>query len=58
MLAIAILVNIVVLVTLIIPATLALATFYLSNKKLSHSLIATVKIGSGLYKNLFKILEM
>lgn len=49
--AIAILVNIVVLVTLIIPATLALATFYLLNKKLSHSLIATVKIGSELYKN-------
>jgi hypothetical protein len=39
-----------VLVTLIIPATLALATFFLLNKKLSHSLIATVKIGSGLYK--------
>ncbi|MGL9717819.1 MAG: hypothetical protein ACR5K9_03895 [Wolbachia sp.] len=56
--AIAILVNIVVLVTLIIPATLALATFYLSNKKLSHSLIATVKIGSGLYKNEHQNIEV
>ncbi|WP_175937113.1 hypothetical protein [Wolbachia endosymbiont of Madathamugadia hiepei] len=56
--AIAILVNIVVLVTLIIPATLALATFYLSSKKLSHSLIATVKIGSGLYKNEHQNIEV
>ena len=56
--AIAILVNIVVLVTLIIPATLALATFYLLNKKLSHSLIATVKIGSGLYKNEHQNIEV
>ncbi|MDR3132013.1 MAG: hypothetical protein LBU02_02895 [Rickettsiales bacterium] len=56
--AIAILVNIVVLVTLIIPATLALATFYLSNKKLSHSLVATVKIGSGLYKNEHQNIEV
>jgi flagellin-specific chaperone FliS len=47
-----------VLVTLIIPATLALATFYLSNKKLSHSLIATVKIGSGLYKNEHQNIEI
>ncbi|MDR2978570.1 MAG: hypothetical protein LBU56_04165 [Rickettsiales bacterium] len=56
--AIAILVNIVVLVTLIIPATLALATFYLLNRKLSHSLIATVKIGSGLYKNEHQNIEV
>ncbi|MFP3035467.1 MAG: hypothetical protein ACEY3A_00180 [Wolbachia sp.] len=56
--AIAILVNIVVLVTLIIPATLALATFYLLDKKLSHSLIATVKIGSGLYKNEHQNIEV
>ncbi|MGL9761794.1 MAG: hypothetical protein ACR5LB_06380 [Wolbachia sp.] len=56
--AIEILVNIVVLVTLIIPATLALATFYLSNKKLSHSLIATVKIDSGLYKNEHQSIEV
>ncbi|MCM1000838.1 MAG: hypothetical protein KTV72_00640 [Wolbachia endosymbiont of Melophagus ovinus] len=56
--AIAILVNIVVLVTLIIPATLALATFYLLNKKLSHSLVATVKIGSGLYKNEHQNIEV
>ncbi|MDR2548367.1 MAG: hypothetical protein LBC34_02625 [Rickettsiales bacterium] len=56
--AIAIPVNIVVLVTLIIPATLALATFYLLNRKLSHSLIATVKIGSGLYKNEHQNIEV
>ncbi|MDR0288986.1 MAG: hypothetical protein LBH78_02970 [Rickettsiales bacterium] len=56
--AIAILVNIVVLVTLIIPATLALATFYLLNKKLSHFLIATVKISSGLYKNEHQNIEV
>ncbi|MCA4775218.1 hypothetical protein IHO40_03840 [Wolbachia endosymbiont of Mansonella ozzardi] len=56
--AIVIFVNIVVLVTLIIPATLALATFYLLNKRLSHSLIATVKIGSGLYKNKHQNVEV
>ncbi|OWZ25706.1 hypothetical protein [Wolbachia endosymbiont of Wuchereria bancrofti] len=49
--AIAILVNIAVLVVLIIPATLALATFYLLNKELSYSLIAALKVSMGLYYN-------
>ena len=39
------------LVAPVIPATLVLATFYLCNMESSHSLNATVKIGSGLYKN-------
>ncbi|NSM56802.1 hypothetical protein HET73_05365 [Wolbachia endosymbiont of Atemnus politus] len=41
--AIVIIVNIAVLVALIIPATLALATFYLLNMKLSHSFILLLK---------------
>ncbi|MDM8334890.1 hypothetical protein [Wolbachia pipientis] len=48
--AITILVNIAVLVVLIIPATLALATFYLLNRKSFHSLIAAVKISSRSYQ--------
>ncbi|MGL9732906.1 MAG: hypothetical protein ACR5KW_02680 [Wolbachia sp.] len=56
--AIEIFVNIIVLIALIIPSTLALATFYLSNKKLSQSLITTVKISSGLYKNEHQSIEV
>ncbi|NUY39725.1 hypothetical protein GO684_03560 [Wolbachia endosymbiont of Litomosoides brasiliensis] len=49
--AIATLVNIAVLVVLVIPATLALAIFYLLNKELSHSLIAALRVSVGLYRN-------
>ncbi|WP_265037373.1 hypothetical protein [Wolbachia endosymbiont (group A) of Anomoia purmunda] len=56
--AIVILVNIAVLAALLIPATLALATFYLLNKKLSHSLIAAIKISNGLCQNEHQNIEV
>ncbi|WP_175818108.1 hypothetical protein [Wolbachia endosymbiont of Dirofilaria (Dirofilaria) immitis] len=49
--AIVILVNVAMLVVLIIPATLALATFCLLNRKLSNSLIAALRISIGLCYN-------
>ncbi|WP_353288850.1 hypothetical protein [Wolbachia endosymbiont (group A) of Pogonocherus hispidulus] len=56
--AIAILVDIAVLIALIIPATPALATFYLTNRKLSHSLVAALKISNGLYQNEHQNIEV
>ncbi|WP_374698388.1 hypothetical protein [Wolbachia endosymbiont (group B) of Limnophora tigrina] len=56
--AIVILVNIAVLVALIIPATLALATFYLLNRELSHSLVAALKISMGQYSNEHQNIEV
>lgn len=56
--AIVILVNIAVLTALLIPATLALATFYLLNRKLSHSLIAAIKISNGLCQNEHQNIEV
>ncbi|WP_341811067.1 hypothetical protein [Wolbachia endosymbiont (group A) of Andrena bucephala] len=56
--AIVILVNIAVLAALLIPATLALATFYLLNKKLSHFLIAAIKISNGLCQNEHQNIEV
>ncbi|WP_353286975.1 hypothetical protein [Wolbachia endosymbiont (group A) of Anthophora plumipes] len=56
--AIAILVDIAVLIALIIPATPALATFYLTNRKLSHSLVAALKISNGLYQNEYQNIEV
>lgn len=49
--AIAMFVNVTVLVTLVVPATIALATFYLLNRDLSHSLVAALKISMGQYSN-------
>ncbi|QKX02755.1 hypothetical protein GOY07_00660 [Wolbachia endosymbiont of Litomosoides sigmodontis] len=49
--AIATLVNIAVLIVLIVPATLALATFYFLNKELSRSLSAAFKVSAGLYRS-------
>ncbi len=56
--AIAIFVNMAVLVALVVPATIALATFYLLNRKLSHSLIDVLKISSGLYQNKHQNIEV
>lgn len=56
--AIVILVNIAVLAALLISATLALATFYLLNKKLSHFLIAAIKISNGLCQNEHQNIEV
>ncbi|MGL9779870.1 MAG: hypothetical protein ACR5K5_06575, partial [Wolbachia sp.] len=56
--AIAIFVNVTVLVALIVPATVALATFYLLNKKLSHFLIAAIKISNGLCQNEHQNIEV
>ncbi|MFP3031656.1 MAG: hypothetical protein ACEY3M_11150, partial [Wolbachia sp.] len=56
--AIVILVNIAMLAALLIPATLALATFCLLNKKLSHSLIAAIKISNGLCQNEHQNIEV
>ncbi|WP_353282955.1 hypothetical protein [Wolbachia endosymbiont (group A) of Pogonocherus hispidulus] len=56
--AIVILVNIAMLAALLIPATLALATFYLLNRKLSHSLIAAIKISNGLCQNEHQNIEV
>ncbi|WP_367363644.1 hypothetical protein [Wolbachia endosymbiont (group B) of Scrobipalpa ocellatella] len=50
--AIAIFVNVAVLTALVIPATVALATFYLLNRELLvHSLVTVLKISTGQYSN-------
>ncbi|WP_265024888.1 hypothetical protein [Wolbachia endosymbiont (group B) of Protocalliphora azurea] len=49
--AIAIFVNVAVLTALVIPATVALATFYLLNRELVHSLVTVLKISTGQYSN-------
>lgn len=56
--AMAIFVNVTVLVTLIVPATVALATFYLLNRELSHSLITALKISMGQYSNKHQNIEV
>ncbi|WP_341823609.1 hypothetical protein [Wolbachia endosymbiont (group A) of Agelastica alni] len=56
--AIAIFVNVTVLVALIIPATVVLATFYLLNRELSHSLVTVLKISMGLYSNKHQNIEV
>ncbi|MGL9757289.1 MAG: hypothetical protein ACR5LA_00110 [Wolbachia sp.] len=56
--AIAIFVNVTVLVTLVVPATIALATFYLLNRDLSHSLVAPLKISMGQYSNKHQNIEV
>jgi hypothetical protein len=56
--AIAIFVNVTVLVAFIVPATVAFATFYLLNRDLSHSLIDVLKISSGLYQNKHQIIQV
>ncbi|MBA8758662.1 hypothetical protein HCR18_06655 [Wolbachia pipientis] len=56
--AVAILVSIPTLLLLLIPATPALAIFYLLNRKLSHSLIDVLKISSGLYQNKHQNIEV
>ncbi|MGX9891786.1 hypothetical protein [Wolbachia endosymbiont of Protocalliphora sialia] len=56
--AIAIFVNVTVLVALIVPATVALATFYLLNRDLSHSLVAALKISMGQYSNKHQNIEV
>ncbi|UIP91335.1 hypothetical protein IYZ83_004115 [Wolbachia pipientis] len=56
--AIAIFVNVTVLVALIVPATIALATFYLLNRELSHSLVAVLKISMGRYSNKHQNIEI
>lgn len=56
--AVAILVSIPILLLLLIPATPALATFYLLNRELSHSLVAALKISMGLYHNKYQNVEV
>ncbi|GFR20262.1 uncharacterized protein TNCT_526471 [Trichonephila clavata] len=56
--AVAILVSIPILLLLLIPATPALATFYLLNRKLSHSLVAVLKISMGRYSNKHQNIEV
>ncbi|UID81553.1 hypothetical protein J4T77_01525 [Wolbachia endosymbiont of Drosophila innubila] len=56
--AIAIFVNMAVLVALVVPATIALATFYLLNRDLSHSLVTTLKISMGQYSNKHQNIEV
>ncbi|WP_265026584.1 hypothetical protein [Wolbachia endosymbiont (group A) of Bibio marci] len=56
--SIAVLVSIPILLLLLIPATPALATFYLLNRKLSHSLIAVLKVSSGLCQNEHQNIEV
>jgi len=56
--AIAIFVNVAVLTALVIPATVALATFYLLNRDLSHSLVAALKISMGQYSNKHQNIEV
>ncbi len=56
--AIAIFVNVTVLVTLVVPATIALATFYLLNRDLSHSLVAALEISMGRYSNKHQNIEI
>ncbi|MFP3026641.1 MAG: hypothetical protein ACEY3L_10500 [Wolbachia sp.] len=56
--AMAIFVNVTVLVALIVPATVALATFYLLNRELSHSLVAALRISMGQYSNKHQNIEV
>ncbi|CQD08467.1 Uncharacterised protein [Wolbachia endosymbiont wPip_Mol of Culex molestus] len=56
--AMAIFVNVTVLVALVVPATIALATFYLLNRDLSHSLVAALKISMGHYSNKHQNIEV
>ncbi|WGJ62457.1 hypothetical protein [Wolbachia endosymbiont of Frankliniella intonsa] len=56
--AMAIFVNVTVLVALIVPATFALATFYLLNRELSHSLVAALRISMGQYYNKHQNIEV
>lgn len=56
--AMAIFVNVTVLVALIVPATVALATFYLLNRDLSHSLVTALKITMGQYSNKHQNIEV
>ncbi|MCX3064900.1 hypothetical protein [Wolbachia endosymbiont of Drosophila pseudotakahashii] len=56
--AIAIFVNMAILVALVVPATIALATFYLLNRDLSHSLVTALKISMGRYSNKHQNIEV
>ncbi|GFR08630.1 uncharacterized protein TNCT_389181 [Trichonephila clavata] len=56
--AVAILVSIPILLLLLIPATPALATFYLLNRDLSHSLVAVLKVSSGSYQKKHQNIEV
>ncbi|WP_264682957.1 MULTISPECIES: hypothetical protein [unclassified Wolbachia] len=56
--AMAIFVNVTVLVALIVPATVALATFYLLNRELVHSLVTVLKISTGQYSNKHQNIEV
>lgn len=56
--AIAIFVNVTVLTALVIPATVALATFYLLNRELVHSLVTVLKISTGQYSNKHQNIEV
>lgn len=56
--AMAIFVNVTVLVALIVPAIVALATFYLLNIDLSHSLVTALKISMGQYSNKHQNIEV
>ncbi|OAM05048.1 MAG: hypothetical protein TV41_01640 [Wolbachia endosymbiont of Dactylopius coccus] len=56
--AMAIFVNVTVLVALIVPATVALATFYLLNRDLSRSLVTALKITMGQYSNKHQNIEV
>ena len=56
--AMAIFVNVTVLLALIVPATVALATFYLLNRDLSHSLVTALKISMGRYSNKHQNIEV
>ncbi|OCA06934.1 hypothetical protein [Wolbachia endosymbiont of Trichogramma pretiosum] len=56
--AMAIFVNVTVLVASVVPATIALATFYLLNRDLSHSLVATLKMSMGHYSNKHQNIEL
>ncbi|MDE5064490.1 hypothetical protein [Wolbachia endosymbiont of Drosophila tristis] len=56
--AIAIFVNMAVLVALVVPATIALATFYLLNRDLSYSLVTALKISMGRYSNKHQNIEV
>ena len=56
--AMAIFVNVTVLTALVIPATVALATFYLLNRDLSHSLVTALKITMGQYSNKHQNIEV
>ncbi len=56
--SIAVLVSIPILLLLLIPATPALAIFYLLNRKLSHSLVDALKLSNGLYQNEHQNIEV